>query len=64
MPSLATAAAAAKAPPPDNHYDDDSNEVATPSNSPTSKGSNQMDMEDNKDLRKHLDKFAQQEAEE
>jgi len=65
MSLLATTAAAATAPPTNNHYNDnDLNKVATASNSPTCKGSNQMDTEDNEELGKHLDEFAQQEAEE
>jgi len=61
---LATTAAAANANPPDEQYNDDLNKVTTPSNSLISKGSNQMDTEDNKELGKHLDDFVQQEAEE
>jgi len=57
--SLATAAAANTNLPGDR-YDEESNEAATPSESPTSKGSNQMDLEEGEDLGKHLDVFINQ----
>jgi len=50
--------------PPDERYDDESQEVESMNNSPKSKGSNQMDTEDNKELGKHLDKFVEEQEEE
>jgi len=59
MSLLATAAANTNL--PGNCCNDDSNKAAMPSNSPTSKGLNQMeDTEDNEELGKHLNNFVQQ----
>jgi len=63
MLSLATAVAVHKN-PPDERYDDASQEVESTNNSPKSKGSNQMDTEDNKNLGKHLNKFVEEQEEE
>jgi len=51
--SLLGTATAANVNPPGDCYDEDSNEVTMPSKSPTSKGSNQMDTEEGKELGKH-----------
>jgi len=53
MSSLTTAVAA-NANPLGDRYDDESQEVATPSNSPASKGSNQMNTEENEELGTNL----------
>jgi len=63
MSSLATAAAANSNPPGDC-YDDELNVLETPSKSPNSKGSNQMDTEESKELGTHLDEFINCEVEE
>ncbi len=64
MSLLTTTATAANANPPSNQYNNNSNEVAMPSNSLMSIGSNQMDTADNEELEKHLDDFVKQAAEE
>jgi len=61
--SLATATAA-NSNPPSNCYNDESHVLETPSKSPNSKGSNQMDTEEGKELGTHLDEFVNHEAEE
>jgi len=55
--SLLGTATAANVNPPGDCYDEDSNEVTMPSKSPTSKGSNQMDTEEGKELGKHHEDF-------
>ncbi len=61
MSSLATAAAA-NSNPTGNCYDDESQEPETPSKSLNSKGSNQMDTKEGKELGNHLGEFVNQEA--
>ncbi len=61
MSSLATAAAA-NSNPPGNRYDDELQVPETPSESPNSKGSNQMDTKDGEELGKHLDELVNSEA--
>jgi len=56
MSSLAMTAVAITN-PPGACYNESSNEVTMPIESPTSKGSNQMDTEEGEDLSKHLDEF-------
>jgi len=63
MSSLATIAAANTNPLGDR-YDNKLQEVETLSNSPPLKGSNHMDIEENEELGKHLNKFIQEQEEE
>jgi len=61
MSSLATTAAANSNPPGDC-YDDELQVPETPSESPNSKGLNQMDTKDGEELGKHLDELVNSEA--